>query len=202
MSHLKFWARVALYSPTWILMSVLSLVLTVIGFFVVPLALALARQRITPYSGGEYIWVPPRWLWLWGNDQEGYDPRWYQIYRPTWHPWLRRYEWAAWRNPVNNLRFVKWLRPTPGKARLHWGGSAMFLTRGIFSRLIVTLDNGDLLIGWKIDPMAAHWDPTTAMPRLWEVLPWGYGVRYRSHETRDGVWDAQERARDESYGDY
>ncbi len=54
-------------------------------------------------------WHPDKWpklIWLWNNDEE-YVPAW--VY-PKWSEPFRRYYWYAYRNPFNNLRFVKFLK--------------------------------------------------------------------------------------------
>ena len=43
-----------------------------------------------------------RMLWIFDNDEDGVMPHWYN---PTASAW-RAYLWSAWRNSVNNLRFL------------------------------------------------------------------------------------------------
>jgi hypothetical protein len=199
MTRLKFWLKVAKYAPAWCLMWVLLLPMWVLGLVLTPIGIIFAQKSV---SRGTLD--PPRWLWLWGNDQEGYDPRWYQIYRAGWPRWFRMWEWAALRNSVNNIRYVPWLHPDPATAEvdMHFSSSGCILyTTGPFARLIVTFEGGDLLVGWKMPPMAPYWDAPARIAYLQkDPLPWGFGVRYRKRASAEAVWWAQDQARRQASG--
>jgi hypothetical protein len=194
MIRLKFWLKVARYAPLWCLIWVLLCPLWVVGLFLTPIGIIFAKKSAT----GDIL-NPPRWMWLWGNDQEGYDPRWYQIYRAGWPRWFRMWEWAALRNSVNNIRYVPWLNPDPATAEvdMHFSShGAILYTTGPFARLIVTFKGGDLLVGWKMPPMAPYWDSAARAVYLQtDPLPWGFGARYRKRTSAEAVWWAQDQAR-------
>lgn len=131
------------------------LLLQTLGYVLVPLAI-LFRQQQTSYVTGEPIVNAPGWLWLYGNDEDGLDPPWYQTANPTWSPWLRMWVWAAWRNPVNNLRFIKSLHPPPrvGGVKLITFGPCKMLYQDWACNLLIPIDRWFpsyqwYYIGWK-----------------------------------------------------
>lgn len=182
-SAVRFWARVAQYSPPILAMAILSQVLMVLGLVLVPVGILLATDGKGRYpSATGYIRKPPSWLWLWGNDQEGYRPPWYRDLTPGWGEFRRQYVWAAWRNPVNNLRFVPWINPRvrdPELTESYVCGNCVLRTCGPFARILYSAEGGDLMIGWKISDI---WDMGIQRAVWGEYLPWGFGIRYRRHK--------------------
>lgn len=91
------------YLPLFLLIQLVSLVLTVVGIPVVA-ALAAAgayqldRQRETAHF--------PLWAWIWDNEEDGVIPEWYHVEHMERNFKLNVFIWAALRNPCNNLRFV------------------------------------------------------------------------------------------------
>lgn len=77
------------YIALFILLQLINIPLIVLGWFTVALCVTATR------SGWLRDW--PHWAWLWFNDQDGYGPS---------PGWWGAYSWLAWRNPVNNFRFV------------------------------------------------------------------------------------------------
>lgn len=80
------------------------------------LAVALAGWRESRIGTGR-IFTCPDWLFLLGNEQDGYLPAWYVERRKGWPQWLVAFEWAAWRNKLRNLPFVEslaWLHRPAG----------------------------------------------------------------------------------------
>lgn len=71
------------------------------------LAVALSRWTLSPLTGLA-IRTAPRFLWVLGNDQDGYLSRW--GLHPTWRWWAVAFAECAWRNKLRNLPFVSWLR--------------------------------------------------------------------------------------------
>ncbi len=68
-----------------------------------------SRFFVDPFGAPRLLfqWAP-RWAWLiYGNDEDGIDgsPGFIVAYRHL-PRWFRVLVWSAWRNPVNNLRFV------------------------------------------------------------------------------------------------
>lgn len=45
-----------------------------------------------------------KFLWLWWNDEDGAKGK----------TWWQRYTWLAWRNPVDNFKYVKWTQRPNG----------------------------------------------------------------------------------------
>ena len=77
------------------------------------------KSRFEPYIP---IFTAPDWLFLFGNEQEGQDPFWYQMKHPKWPKWLRAFVFCAWRNKLRNLPFVSclsWLHKPVGELRVY-----------------------------------------------------------------------------------
>lgn len=94
----------------WPLMWLSSAVLWVMG---VPICAMLAKSEAWKESTNYLhpdrvikVWKP-KWAWLWSNKEDGVTghPGWQEKYAkyPRWGAFV----WSAWRNPSNNLRFVK-----------------------------------------------------------------------------------------------
>lgn len=94
--------------PILCLFLILRLILIVLGWVMVPFALILnQRQQIT--SRVHYPRVISTFkgiFWLWGNDEDGVMAA-HEF--QTYPGWFRIIYWCAFRNPVNNLRFVPWV---------------------------------------------------------------------------------------------
>ena len=105
----------------WLVIAAVRLVLILLGLVTVPLAIwflifdCSSRQRFTDYPKyGYWLWVSaPRWLWIWGNDRDGYlgDRRgwWADQCNGDHLGFFSMFKWAAIRNPVNNMRFVPFI---------------------------------------------------------------------------------------------
>ena len=163
---------------TFIVYNAITLVLQVIGFVLVPVAIWLSIEEVS-FITGRTIRNAPRWLWLWGNDEDGYDPLWWIIARKDWKPFRRMWVWAAFRNPVNNLRFIKALHPPPvvGKIKQEewhpsWG-TIQLVWQGLFCRLNIYTENWELRMGWKYEV----WDIVTPC-KDWRRFGVGFGTRF------------------------
>jgi hypothetical protein len=109
-----------------ILYDLAVLPLDIIGLFVTPVGIVLSKRRPSQVYPDRVIRVPPRWLWLWGNEQDGYDPadssipigyvlwrrRFFERNPTPFRRFILRYLWAAWRNKTNNFRFLGLFKPT------------------------------------------------------------------------------------------
>jgi len=174
MERVKFAAVLAYSIPLWIARLALQLVLAFVGLFLVPIAIIFGhweeprwKSPWTPQD--DEIWNAPRWLWLWGNDQDGYKPSWFDAHRPQWPAWYRWWHWGAIRNSVNNLRAVPYITaPAFRMPTAYVWGRAILLRQGVYTRLVWALDRGDLLLGWKLSLFD-------------EGMPTGFGVRYRKY---------------------
>lgn len=100
----------------WLLEMLVGAVLWLVGWpVIVTLGLRTAwriqpsRFYVDPYGQPRMLFQwEPRWAWLiYGNDEDGVlgSPAFTVAHRQLPH-WLRAVLWSAWRNPVNNLRFV------------------------------------------------------------------------------------------------
>lgn len=158
-------------------LTVLRWVLVILpGFFLVPLAILFKQpgRSVTGYP----VMNAPRWLWLWGNDQDGLCADWYHTDHMNRPWWLNAYIWSAWRNPANNLRFVRWLNPSyKVKQALSLyiiGDRVTILRYKWFYRVMILFPKRFLLAGWKF-PMPGD-----------DYLPWqdyglGFGIRLKRY---------------------
>lgn len=137
------------------------------------LGIPLAHVEKSPITGMPII-NPPRWMWLWGNDEDGLDPDWYKEANPTWGPLRRMMVWSCWRNSVNNLRCVKWLHPAPvaEKIQVHYWGENWLCWQGVFAQLRVRLGKYVFNCGWRYYP----YDRNGVDPADWRC--WGTGFRW------------------------
>lgn len=119
--HLAVWLmRMAAVLPLWVL-----------GF---PACLGLAmleaweprKSRFFTYDDGSPRWLAqwtPVWAYPWGNEEDGIaGPRSFMHGAPAWK---RAFVWSAWRNPVNNLRFIYPFGITIDPARIRWRGNVV-----------------------------------------------------------------------------
>lgn len=127
---------------------VANVVLDVIGLVVVAIALPF---RVKGYSGsdGREISNLPKWAWLFGNDYDGLqgDKRgWWAENTPFGWPvdsFMAMWWWAAVRNPVNNMRFVKlWQAPVKGSTITYVGDYTVRDHPGEAGWQFVTTENG------------------------------------------------------------
>jgi len=83
-----------LHILSWIPIFAINIVLWIMGIFVVSW---YARDPMDSW---------PKWTWIWQNDEDQGEPLWYVKKYPDRSPWLRRFLYMAFRNPVNNHRFI------------------------------------------------------------------------------------------------
>lgn len=92
----------------WFLFSCLRTVLIVLGWILIPIALsfkayAFRESSITGRTKLQWTW---KLMWAWSNEEDG-------IYAGEEFPdapfWFRILYWTAFRNPVNNLRYISGL---------------------------------------------------------------------------------------------
>jgi len=86
--------RKALYVLSWIPVALIKIALVLLGLIAVPWALFFPR------------W--PKFLWLWGNDEEGCPAWWGEmaLAKGGFIKQFPRFWWYAVRNPVNNMRYI------------------------------------------------------------------------------------------------
>jgi hypothetical protein len=93
---------VARYVALFALIQSVSFALMLVGF---PICAALSAldsvtYKTSPVTGKRIAVWKPKIFWLWSNDEDGVDPAGYSTR-------LEMFVWTAWRNSVNNLRFVR-----------------------------------------------------------------------------------------------
>ncbi|MCC7462084.1 MAG: hypothetical protein IT480_06425 [Gammaproteobacteria bacterium] len=161
---------------TWIAYEVVFLPLVLLGPFVVPVAIRYRVWRTSAITG-RLIATAPRALHLWGNEEDGYAPDSYGDARRTWSLWRRMFTWAAIRNPVGNLRFVRALHPPPQpwRIRILRGRYWVLIWQGAFYRLELSHGRWWLGIGWKYRES----DATAVAPDDWRRFGVGFGLRLK-----------------------
>jgi len=174
---------------TWVTYQVAVIPLWLLGWIATPLAIRYGQWERSPITGA-WIYNAPRWLWLWGNDEDGLDPAWYQLANPTWGPFKRMLIWNAWRNSVNNLRCVLWLHPAPVAERIRcicWAGGTdggwlrggWLCWQGVLYCIQLQTRWGEFTCGWRYYPE----DAQGVDPSDWRC--WGCG--FRVSWLRDGT---------------
>lgn len=174
----------------WIVEALVGAALWIVGWPVtVTLALRSAWQLqpsrffTDPYGKPRLLFQwEPRWAWLiYGNEEDGIDgsPAFIVAHRNLPH-WLRAVLWSAWRNPVNNLRFV-WpfgISIDPARVRFvsncsnspqdDWTGERVlwaYAWQGAFAGFWIRWPArggyGQFRIGWKLLPKDARGVPPT-----------------------------------------
>lgn len=95
--------------PMWALMFTLNTVLIVIGWLVVPVAVICGayKERKSKYYDSQILAFTWPWMYLWGNEEDGIAAG--IQYKDMGSVGWQIIYWSCLRNPVNNLRFVKWL---------------------------------------------------------------------------------------------
>lgn len=166
--------------PLWLGYELVWLLLFVVGLLIVPLCIELGhheKSRVTQLM----IYTAPRLLWLWGNDEDGYQSATVLRLLPArWGLWRTMYHWAAIRNPVNNLRFIRWLHPPQRLNGARWAkwGAFTFVWQGILGRLVYNDEKrqasepGWFAVGWK-------YDPTREAATGWQQYGCGFGLRWK-----------------------
>lgn len=90
------------YYFLFILIQLISFFLFVIGLQAIAV-LALCGIY-TKGSDGKYHF--PNYAWIWDNEEDGIVADWYRKEHSNWSLTVCIFAWSAWRNSVNNLRFV------------------------------------------------------------------------------------------------
>lgn len=82
--------------------TLLKLFGAVLGLIVVPLGILTQYMSLDDHDHKHW----PDIFWLWGNDEDGVNPQWWQDRHPNWPHWWQAFVWLAIRNPVNNHRYL------------------------------------------------------------------------------------------------
>lgn len=132
----------------WVFLLVSNLILDFLGLFVVAAAIPFRVPGVSG-SDGRPIVNLTRWVWLFGNDYDGLlgDKRgWWAANTPFGWPvdsFKAMWWWAAIRNPVNNMRFVKlWQAPVAGSAITYRGDYTVEDSPGQTGWQFVIVENG------------------------------------------------------------
>ena len=151
--------------------TIFYLTLWPLGWLLFPLTWRFRRATVS------INWTPildaPRWLWLFGNNEDGLLPPESMKLWVGLPAWRRAMLWTCWRNPVNNLRFEKWLYAPPvlGKVRGVYIRGWCVVWQGWRTRIISP--GWKLTVGFKYQPEDVNNACTD-----WRRYGCGFGVRY------------------------
>lgn len=138
------------------------------------LAVIFGQWRVSRLSG-DLIYTAPDWLFVLGNEQEGYDSEFAKSLHPTWGKFARRFVWIAWRNKARNLPFVEslnWLHFPKGPTQVFEKTS-----KGILWRVRKR--------GWMIEveyvgkKYYGDFGPRLDQPQEWGGVSWAFRPRGR-----------------------
>lgn len=178
------WWRVPVSIILWALRLVVFLIPAIIG---IPLIYGLAHAGwYAPRASSKFNrtvlqWRTPWLFWLFNNVEDGIDglrggdpaQQWWADRTQGWSDAKRIRTWAAFRNPVDNLRFVPLLNPRikPEKVRFvgmdhepaKGEGGWYFAWQEIYSCIRYETKHSRFWLGWKLKPQdlmgLAHDDP-------------------------------------------
>lgn len=125
------------------------------------------KSRFEPFIP---IFTAPDWLFVFGNEQEGQDPFWYQMKHPKWPKWMRAFVFCAWRNKLRNLPFVTWL------SWLHKPTGEMRVYHAAFLGSVFTIR----IRGWMVEleevrgKYFADIGPRLDQPDHWGGVSWAF----------------------------
>jgi hypothetical protein len=133
------------------LVAIFHVIGILLGLLLVPLGYKLGLTiRGGKFSRKPYIWgFKSKWLWLWGNDEDGVDGRPHVISESVWleTPSFKTvFAWSALRNPFNNARFWKPVIPNPSKYQVLWNNPS----RGWLIRQGLLLGFQVRAFGWRL----------------------------------------------------
>lgn len=157
--------------PLWLLRAAALVILAIPG---VPLIAVLAwrgvyRKRPSAYFDRDVMQFP-RWAWLFSNDEDGVDglrggdpaQHWWSERTAGWSDARRIFVWSAFRNPVNNLRYIPLLNPKFEPARIRFvgldhemrdgEGGWFFVWQGLYSGVRFETKTWRFWIGYKFRP--------------------------------------------------
>jgi hypothetical protein len=164
----------------WLAYVLVAIPLLVVG---IPICYVLARLNYTVTRKSRYydriITTWPDLFWLWGNEEDGIFPDWYE---PALPRWKRAWYWTAFRNSTRNLPFVPLVgvRVKPGKVRFIGDADSTplsappagqsrwsFTWQGPYAGFL-WMRNGrrlyQLWFGWKLLPRHATTPPADGLP--------------------------------------
>lgn len=137
----------------------LWLPLFILGWATVPIAYVFRRTMISPYTGKRIV-NAPRWLWIWGNDEDGILPRddhFYTIEKRAlgWSDFHIAYRWAAERNNVDNLKYVRYINPPNPIPQFPsvklYSGRRLFVARWKgYVYMVLGTNTRNYYIGWRL----------------------------------------------------
>ena len=178
---MKLIFRILIRAPVLLAGLLLQTAGALVGFVVIPILLAFKAYRYREtkvYTDGRMVLSFPDWAWIWNNEEDGVDgiAQTATMRRPfkndAWNvkmskatPRTRIWQWAALRNPANNLRFTWPIRLKINPAKLHYrvfgpldqykGINGWFIWQGLKSGLRLDYKQWRFWIGWKIKPFDA-----------------------------------------------
>jgi hypothetical protein len=149
--------------PLWILRLAINLPVYLAGLVLIPWQATNTEVRPSKYYPNRMLLqFRARWMYLWGNEEDGIDGLRGGDVRQYWWAKMtvgasqaeRIFRWSALRNPANNLRYVPGLSPRfrPYHIRYIGGAAKFYIWQGVYGRLVLPLGGSLYSIGWKFRP--------------------------------------------------
>lgn len=169
-----------LAAAQWSALLLIRVALIILGLGVVALAIPFRIPGVSA-SDGRPIQNLPRWAWLFGNDYDGLlgDKRsWWAKNTPfglAVDSYLAMWLWAAFRNPVNNLRLVPGLSCPVSECTITYRGDYVVEDKphlGGWQFVIATRLSSRRTSHWYGLYLVHEWSPTRAF-----VLRVGYKIK-------------------------
>lgn len=144
-------------------------------FAVNALAVLTATARISKLTGAPII-TARDWLFILGNEQDGYYPQRAVAAHPKWPLWLVGLVECAWRNRLRNLCFWKplaWLHAPPAPDLKSLGGWL-----GAYGELSIAMHwcGWRTELQWSYAPRRWFGDigPRLDQPAVWGAISWAF----------------------------
>lgn len=184
---IKLALRILASIPIWSLYVLSYIPLLVAGLILIPIQTKLGRyerRKSKMYPNRTVTAWKDRWMWWWGNEEDGIDGyptdtdghllnMWWRERTATKSHFKTIFQWSALRNSVSNIRFSKcpfWsLKINPSKVRSYmFEGEKVygwFSWQGYRSNLFLIFGGKwRFWIGWKIEPRYEDFAPATKLP--------------------------------------
>lgn len=123
--------------PTWLMFVCLRTIMIMIGWVLVPIAVWFGEyhNRKSRYYDKEVLSFTWPWMFPWGNEEDGIGAG--VQYRDMGSLDKQIIYWSCLRNPVNNLRFVRWLSCDIDPERVRFTGTfGEYLSQGMFEGVL------------------------------------------------------------------
>lgn len=137
------------------------------------IAVALRVTRPSRLPGLGVVVTAPDWLFVFGDEQQGWLPQWLIDKWPKWAPkWLIALSCCAWRNKLRNIAFTPWL------AWLHRPKGVLRERRRVVGSFVLILRTRGWLTEfeyvWTDGRRFGDFGPRLDQPDEWGGVSWAF----------------------------